>query len=169
MPLIGSLDPSTPLWLTKWAGITGNEEFNMDHIKGFTLEFNIDSQGEMDSTVWGGIDFMDLSAMVVAYEETVVEDNADLQDNVCIVEPNLHLKENSALFRRIEFVGNRCCELCQEDENCLYGLSTGRDCYLASYIKPDMVGLLNTVTLQEDVTAFWINDDARRENQHHLK
>lgn len=166
MPLVGSLDPNTPLWLTKWAGITGNEQFDKDHLKGFTLEFNIDSQGEMFSTVSGALDMMDLSALVVTYNETSAEEASSTEASTCIVEPGVDLFTHISdhMFERKEFAGSICCSLCQEDENCLYAKSTGRDCFLASYLVADQVGLINTEAFLEDITIFWMNEEARRGN-----
>jgi hypothetical protein len=158
LPLVGSLDPATPLWLTGWSGQTGNSIFDIANIKGFTLEINIDSQGEVNSTASGAFDLFNMSALTVVYNETRVYIDSD----TCVVEPDLYLMENSPLFQRKEFLGNKCCEICYEDETCLYALSTGRDCFIAAFIEADMVGLLNDEILQSDVTTFWMNDAAKR-------
>ncbi|CAB9514122.1 Receptor-type guanylate cyclase gcy [Seminavis robusta] len=160
LPLIGSTDPSTPLWLTGWSGQTGNSAFDREKIKGFTLEINIDSQGNMSSTVAGAFDMFDMSAMVVVYNETTTTSNEI--SGSCVVEPDLYLRENAMQFQRKEFLGNKCCEICQEDPTCLYALSTGRDCFIAAHLVPDMVGLLNDEILQSDLTSFWMNDPVRR-------
>jgi len=155
MPLVGSTEPDTPLWLTGWNGDLGNSQLDIAYIKGFTLEFNIDSQGDMNSTVSGALDMFDMSALSVVRNETV-----DL--SMCIVETGLYLKEMSPLFERKEFVGDKCCEVCQEDETCLYALTTGRDCYIASYVNAGMVGIINTEIQLAEVTAFWMDDVTRR-------
>lgn len=153
LPLMGSADPSTPLWLTGWS-------LDIEHIKGFTLEINVDSQGEMGSTVTGAFDMFNMSAMAVVYDETDSE-GTDI-GGTCVAEQDLYLRENSASFKRKEFLGNKCCEVCQDDETCLYALSNGRDCYIASYMEATNVGILNTDDLRRSLTAFWMDDASRR-------
>lgn len=60
------------------------------------------------------------------------------------------------------------CEVCDADPTCLYVLSTGRDCYLASRLLPDSVGLDippvgdYTVIRREVLRAFWMDTEEKR-------
>jgi hypothetical protein len=72
------------------------------------------------------------------------------------------LAETVSHFTLIEFLGAMCCETCAKDPDCLYALSTGRDCYVASYIEPSDVGLLHTDDEQSKLTSFWMDDATKR-------
>ena len=159
LPLVGSREPTTPFWLTGWNGDIGNGELDISHIKGYTLEFNIDGE-VMNSTVSGGLDLFNMSALAVMYNTTTAE--GDDISGSCVAETDLYLRENSVRFQRHDFLGSECCQVCQQDETCLYALNTGWDCFTASYIEAGMVGILSTEIMQTDLKAFWIDDPVRR-------
>ena len=160
LPFNGSTSPQTPFWLTGWSGEIGNSKLDISHIKGFTLELNIDSQGDVESYVTGAFDMFDLSA--VSVENNQVDEAGSASSGRCVAETDLYIYENAGFFQRKEFLGSKCCETCEADPTCLYALSTGRDCYIASYIERDNIGILNTEILRRDLTAYWMDDVDRR-------
>ena len=53
-------------------------------------------------------------------------------------------REDSRVFRRDEFLGSKCCEVCESNPDCLYAHTDGHDCFLASYLDVGAVGGLVT-------------------------
>ena len=53
--LRGSDNSSSPFWRPGWTGILGNNRLDPATIKGFRLELNVDSQGEVGSLVSGSV------------------------------------------------------------------------------------------------------------------
>ena len=133
-------------------------QFDIEYIKGFTLELNIDSQGDMNSSVSGSFDMFDMSAVSVVCNT----DGDESSNGRCVLEPDLYIYENSPFFQRKEFLGSKCCETCEADPTCLYALSTGRDCYIASRVDSANVAILNTEILRREVKAYWMDDVERR-------
>lgn len=122
VPLKGSTD-ATPgtLQLTGWSGGSGNRQLDTDHIKGFALEFSLDSQGDIGSTTAGVIDPFGLSALVSHTNLSGAENSGK-----AVVETGLHFNAVSARFHRREFLGSQCQKTCNHDPYCLYALSNER-------------------------------------------
>jgi hypothetical protein len=64
IPLVGSVEPTTPFWLTGWAGIKGNERLDVEHIKGFNLEFVLHEATPADALVSGSVLFQNIGAAI---------------------------------------------------------------------------------------------------------
>ncbi|CAB9499064.1 activated protein kinase catalytic subunit alpha-1 [Seminavis robusta] len=158
VPLVADTEPGQPFWLTGWTGALGDRRMDPAIVKGVTLEFNVDSLGEMYDVFSGAIDVFNMSAVNVVYNETFGASN----DGTCVMEPSLYLDETSPALKRVEFHGNQCCQLCYEDETCLYALSTARDCFVASYLDAETVGIAKADTLLSHFTVFWMDDAHRR-------
>jgi len=62
IPLQGSIDPTTPFWLTGWSGITGNANLDTTQLKGLTLELVLDSVSQPGTAVTGAISFHNMAA-----------------------------------------------------------------------------------------------------------
>jgi len=60
VPLIGDDDPASPLYLPGWSGAIGNGRLDLNHLRGWDLEFNIDSQGDEGTSAQGSIAFKDM-------------------------------------------------------------------------------------------------------------
>ena len=141
IPLVGSRDPSTPFWLTGWAGITGNGQFDPHYLKGYYFELVLDSQLEMGDLVRGRVQFSNLQAAKKEQQEGLTAPGAAPKGAECHAEYGVQLLMNMPTFERVEFLGQICCELCMDDPNCLYGVATGRDCFMAQEIDPEYVSL----------------------------
>jgi hypothetical protein len=153
VPLEGSVEPSSPWWLTGWSGITGNSQLDVTNLKGFTFEIVLDSVLPMGNLVSGSITFSGMTAGISQQKATM---------GLCVPEQDLYLFEYAPQFTRIEFLGAQCCDTCAKDPECLYALSSGRDCYVATHIDPNYVGLLNSEIRQTTFTSFWMDDPAKR-------
>ena len=158
VPLKGSTD-ATPgtLQLTGWSGGSGNRQLDTDHIKGFALEFSLDSQGDIGSTTAGVIDLFGLSALVSHTNLSAAENSGK-----AVVETGLHFNEVSARFHRREFLGSQCQKTCNHDPYCLYALSNEKDCFTASNVEVADVEIAVTATLWDHYDAFWMDDVMKR-------
>jgi hypothetical protein len=135
----------------------GNAQLDLDNLKGFTLELNLDSVLEIGSFVSGSIGVFDFAA-AAGQQETPVE----ILDQ-CVAEADIHFMENAPQFTRLAFLGAQCCELCAQDPDCLYAISTGfGHCYIASYLDPSYVRLLNNKIQQTTMTSIWMDDGNKR-------
>ncbi|CAB9500762.1 activated protein kinase catalytic subunit alpha-1 [Seminavis robusta] len=159
IPLEGSADPSSPLWQTGWSGGVGNSQFDKSHIKGFTFELSMDSQGDLGSTASGAIDLFGLTTPRAASK---MADNSILDFVRIVEEPGVTFSQISPRFRRQEFKHSECQETCASDPSCNYALANGQDCFTASTLEAGDVLVANTPLLQDDVTAFWVDDVTRR-------
>lgn len=157
MPLVGSAtNSSMPFWLTGWAGQVGNRRLDLESIKGFNFQISMDSQGDMGSMVAGAIDLFDFSGFQV--------DHLAAQQSVpSIIETDVIFLE-SPRFHRGEFLSSHCQETCADDPTCLYAFIRGDNCFTAGHLEASDIGIPNTVTLQEDVTTFWMDDATKRGN-----
>ena len=99
-----------------------------------------------------------MTAVSSSQRNTAVHDGS----STCIVEPDLYFNEFSSVFQRKEFLGRQCCETCQSDPECLYAMTDGRDCWVASHLVPDAVGILSTEHARSVLTAFWVDDSTKR-------
>lgn len=115
----------------------------------------------MNSSVSGAIDVFDMSAVSVMHGP---DNGTHTSDSIgrCVFEPDLYIYENADFFQRKEFLGSKCCETCEADQNCLYAISTGRDCYIASHVEAESVGILNTEILRNNLRSYWMDDAVRR-------
>jgi hypothetical protein len=156
VPLEGSVEPSSPWWLTGWSGITGNSQLDVTNLKGFTLEIVLDSVLPMSNLVSGAITFSGMTAGISQQEPQ------EATMGLCVPEQDLYFFEYAPQFTRIEFLGAQCCDTCAKDPECLYAFSSGRDCYVATHVDPNYVGLLNNEIRQTAFTSFWMNDRAKR-------
>jgi hypothetical protein len=154
LPLEGSTKATSAFWYTGWSGISGNLVFDPAHIKGFTIEVVLDSGLEVGTSLSGSVSFYNMTAVVLpeGWEGSCVG----------VVEENLYFHEWAGQqFTRIEFLSAQCCEICDQDPECLYALSNGRDCFVASYVDPNYVGLLaNEIT--STFKSYWMDDADKR-------
>ena len=162
--LEGNSDSSSPFWRPGWTGVVGNDVLDSSYIKGFRLELSVDSQGDVGSLVSGIIALKDLSA--ISEYNTPPSDSIDDETNssICVKETGLQFNTNDDLsnFRRVEFLGSKCCETCQADVGCIYAFSSQEHCWMTSYLHPDSVSLLDTEYKQSTLTAFWMDDLIKR-------
>lgn len=61
--LRGDTNSESPFWQTGWAGISGNNALDLQHIRGWRIEMNIDSQGDVGSSSDGCISFDQLACL----------------------------------------------------------------------------------------------------------
>ena len=158
VPLKGSTDgtPGT-LQLTGWSGGSGNRQLDTDHIKGFALEFSLDSQGHVGSTTAGAIDLFGLSALASHANTSGAGHSGE-----AIVETGLHFTASTPRFNRREFLGSQCQNTCNEDPNCLYALSNEKDCFTASNVEAMDVAIADTASTWDNYDAFWMDDVLKR-------
>ena len=161
-PLRGEDNSSSPFWRTGWTGIVGNNVLDTAYVKGYRLELNVDSQGGVGSTVSGSVAFQGLVAETLGGNDD--DDDDTTKDATCTREPGLFLnvESSSSHFKRLEFLGSKCCESCDKDPECLYALSDGKDCYVTSTVQVDAPGLLDTEFAQTTFTAFSTNKATKR-------
>ncbi|CAB9530525.1 expressed unknown protein [Seminavis robusta] len=155
MPLRGGTNSSAPFWLTGWSGGIGNRQFDKEYIKGFNIEISMDSQGELGSTVNGSIDLYNLTA----YHQD--QSTAQQQQQMAVRETDISFHYTSQ-FQKKEFQSSQCEATCAADPDCRYGFFMGAQCYMASYLEATDIGIPNTLTLQQDLTTFWIDDATKR-------
>ena len=105
IPLIGSTDLFNPFRLTGWSGELGNSVLDPQYLKGYSLEFNIDFQGNLSSFATGAITFSDLVADSFNLDVT----NSSSSDAKCVREPGIAFNGSSSVFRKKEFVGDKWC------------------------------------------------------------
>jgi hypothetical protein len=127
-------------------------------LKGFRLEIGVDAQGLVGSSVSGLVSLGNLAAVPFPKDEAPTTDSGA----ACSIEPGLLLDETSNVFRRVEFLGSKCCEACDSDPSCLYALSSQEHCFMASFLAPDSVGLLTTEFLLTKYSAFVTTDTSKR-------
>ena len=177
VPLVGNADPDSPFYRTGWTGVVGDDVLDKDSIRGFRLEINVDSAGEVGSLVSGVVALGNLTAIfpkqdpgyaISAGSNIGVIEGDDaleelLQEAECIVEPDLHFSITSPSFdRKIEFVGSRCGEICKDDARCLFSHDTGRDCHLSAGLDADAIELANTEFLRITTASCWMDDSTKR-------
>ena len=162
--LEGNSDSSSPFWRPGWTGVVGNDVLDSSYIKGFRFELSVDSQGDVGSLVSGIIALKDLSA--ISEYNTPLNNSIDdgTSSPICVKETELQFNTNDDLssFRRVEFLGSKCCETYQADVGCIYAFSSQEHCWMTSYIHPDSVSLLDTEYKQSTLTAFWMDDLIKR-------
>ena len=156
LPAISSVQAGQPFWLTGWSGILGNKALDLEYIKGFSLELVLDSQLERGHLVSGKVSFSNVAAARVLEIDEIAAHAS------CVEEPLLSLYTDTQPFRRVEFVGNRCCEICANDPTCIYGHSNGRDCFIASELEPHHVGVRAEAADEEGIRVFWVDDPTKR-------
>ena len=161
--LQGSSNSSSPFWRPGWTGQVGNDRLDKERLKGFRLELNLDSQGEVGSLVSGAVDLANLLAIVPTAGSDDIGDTNETKDaSLCVTDPDLMFHIDLTLFKRKEFVRLECCEICDADDDCLYAISDGKDCYMAPFLKTDSVGLVNTEFFRATRTAFVTNNSTKR-------
>lgn len=171
IPLQSSEAPGDSFWLTGWSGGRGNGALDLAHIKGFTLEFVLDSQLDFGDVARGSVVLSNMQVLKQP-QDTLAKDCTDLDpdgncvspryEGISVGEPLLHVDEFSPLLTRIEFIGNRCRQVCEIDPSCNYALSNGRDCFIASALPPEILKLKTTKAQFRDVTTYWVDDIAKR-------
>ena len=74
----------------------------------------------------------------------------------------------SCLLTKICFFVPCSCDVCDADPTCIYVLSTGRDCFLASRLDAGAIGLDvapvgdYTVIRKETLKAYWMDSTEKR-------
>jgi len=163
--LEGNSESSSPFWRPGWTGVVGNNVLDGSYIKGFRFELNMDAQGDVGSLVSGIVALKDLSASS-NYSASLSDSNNNGSNAIplCVGEAGLlfNTDDNLSRFRRIEFQGSKCCEICWDDINCTYAQSIGVHCYVTSYLHPDSITLSNTEFKQSKLTAYWMDDISKR-------
>jgi len=162
--LEGDSKSSSPFWRTGWTGVVGDNVLDSSYIKGFRFELNVDSQGDVGSLVSGTIALKDLSA-VSKYDPSLSNSDKNETDApLCVKETGvlLNTEDSFSSFRKVEFLGSKCCETCQADVDCIYALSSREHCWMTSYLHPKSISLMNTVYKQSTLTAFWMDDFNKR-------
>mmetsp|Transcript_30352 Transcript_30352/g.36045 ORF Transcript_30352/g.36045 Transcript_30352/m.36045 type:complete len:453 (-) Transcript_30352:2434-3792(-) len=162
--LEGDSDSSSPFWCPGWTGVVGYDVLDSSYIKGFRFELSVDSQGDVGSLVSGIIALKDLSATSKYNTSLSDPDKNEINSPLCVKEAGLHFNtyDDLSSFRRVEFLGSKCCETCQADVDCIYAFSSQEDCWMTSYLHPDSVSLLDTEFKQSTSTAFWMDDLMKR-------
>jgi hypothetical protein len=157
--LAGNGDSASPFWRTGWSGVVGNDVLDTSIVKGFRLELNLDSQGEVGSLVSGELSLGNMTAVPKA---PALNGAGGKELTKCIVEPDFQFDTEQEGVRRVEFLAGQCCETCDADKDCLYAQSDNEHCYMASSIDPSSVGLVNTEISQSSTKVFWMDDSAKR-------
>jgi len=169
--LAGDDDPSSPFSLPGWSGIEGNEILDTSKLKGFRIEFNIDSQEGIGTLVSGAIAMGNLRANTMDdYNNTengALTIQQQQQELLCTMEPDLNFviaahNTETPLFELVEFMGGNCCETCDKDPHCLYAMSMDFDCYIASSLDFASPKLRNSEYIAGNVKAYVTNDPAKR-------
>ena len=166
IPLVGTSDAQSPFYRTGWTGVVGNDRLDADAIRGFRLEINSDSAGGVGTLVSGIVALSNLSVVLSFTSGASIQPLDELPEASCILEPDLLLSTVSSVFKKIEFVGSRCCDLCLQDKNCLFAHDTGRDCFLSSGLEanadPSSIQLANTAFLRSRTASYWMDDPIKR-------
>lgn len=161
--LQGSNESTSPLWRTGWAGVVGNNAFDSDTIKGYRVEINMDSQGALGSIVSGVVALRNVTTVMKNGTDTGISNNSTDILSGWVLQPGFmfatHLRDG---LRWVEFQGNKCCELCEAELDCLYAQSDGRDCYLVSVLDSDDVQLSTAEFDQSMYATYWTNDTSKR-------
>ena len=139
----------------------GNDKLDSSRIKGFTIELNMDSQGDVGSLVQGSLEVFNVAA-VVPNSDAADDSSFSVADGVCIEERGVDIDETNPQFRRLEFLEFQCCELCEADEHCMYAMANDGDCFLASHLQPESISLINIRLRQEKVRVMRQESDAKR-------
>ena len=152
IPLVGGDTPDNPFWLTGWSGISGNSKLDTSQLKGFFLEVVLDSQLEMGNLVVGQVQFRNMT-MLTSFRSNGSGTSTSQQavNDQCREDPLLYLAEPMPTFKRFEFLGSECCDICISDPECLYAYSSGRDCFVAGEIDPDYMSLVSWGEFWSDV------------------
>ena len=162
IPLVGSEEPSAPFWLPGWAGILGDRKLSLEEIKGFTIELNLDSVLEIDDFVTGSVEFFDFKAVQINRDDDDEQEDSDYEKQ-CVEETDLDFTiTDYSSFKKLEFLSGQCCEVCEEDPECIYALIVGRDCFMASYVEAEYVGLIKSEAAREDRIVMWMDDVSKR-------
>jgi hypothetical protein len=136
---------------------------DLSTVKGFRIEFSIDPDADLGSLVTGvmtiGSFVAELEQSPAAGDPSTDPGNSGLS---CSVEEEVMLDETLPIFTKKEFLAGQCCELCDADEDCLYGVATAAHCYTASYLMPSAVKLSNTQFAQTQIHTFVTNDASKR-------
>ena len=152
--LQGDDDSTSPFWLTGWSGDAHNRVLDKSMLKGFLLELNIDSKGNLTSTVTGSLSLTNL----VASPEILRDEQ---YDEICVIEPDVLF--DSEGFDIQEFVDiDKCCAKCAEDPECLFAFTEVENlvCYTANAVKN-----MSMPKNQHDLTAIttiWQDDALKR-------
>ena len=110
----------------------------------FYLELALDSQLGLGGIVDGRVQFSRLRAIKRQPGEgknADPESSSSLGEGECRIDDGVQFLTYMPTMERFEFLGQICCDLCTNDPNCLYGIASGRDCYIASELDPDYVSL----------------------------
>jgi hypothetical protein len=170
IPLESSTEPGKSFWLTGWSGITGNSKLDPTHIKGYTFEFVLDSQLDFGETASGSVSLSHLSAVYSPRDEgplnCTVDDSgvciSPLYEGLSVAEPLLTIDVFSTTLRRIEFVGNRCRDVCERDPSCIYATTNGRDCFVGASLDAADIQLKATGNQLRNDRVYWVDDDDKR-------
>ena len=170
IPLKSSTNPGESFWLTGWSGSPGNGRLDPSHIKGYDLELVLDSQLDFGEFASGSLSFSNLEAVYLPKFEGPLNCTVDdygacispLYEGISISEPLLSVDVFKTNLRRIEFVGNRCRDVCEQDPICLYAATNGRDCFVGAVLPPEDIRLKSNAEDLRNVRVFWVNDDSKR-------
>jgi len=77
IPLFGDRNPESPLYLPAWSGGTGNGVLDLNHIRGWSIEFSISNEGGIGTTSQGQLLFKHMSCVQAIAEE----DDDEKDDN----------------------------------------------------------------------------------------
>lgn len=153
LPLRGSTEPSTTFWFTGWSGIPGNKILDLEYIKGYTIEVVLDSGLPLYDYLDGTLELSNMTAVILPPDEETC---------VGVLEQDLYFHEWSGdEFTRVEFLSAQCCQVCQEDPECLFAMSNNRDCFIGSQANPNKIGLLAT-EVTAGFSSFWMDDPIKR-------
>jgi len=100
VPLLGDSNTSSSFVRTGWTGVVGNDLLDKDAIRGFRLELNIDSNGEVGSFVSGEVELGNLTAVFPDKSIALEVPNLPLSDAKYVLEPDLLLQTASGSFYR---------------------------------------------------------------------
>ena len=156
LPFTFSRDIPDPFQLTTFSGQIANSEFDIQHIKGISLELSIFGSNVDNAVVSGEIELSPLRAVEVI--EIIPE------TEYCTVEENVYFFESANHFyRKIPNQINDCCRLCDEDPDCLFGLTNTIDCFLAGEdFDSSQVGIFGTERETLVYRSFWTKSSAKR-------
>lgn len=129
---------------------------DLARIKGFKLAVNLQSErvSGLQSIAVGAI-----RADTPSVEEEVVG-NSTAQ---CVSEPGIFLSIHKDLnVTYYPFAASDCCDLCERDPECKFGLIRHGSCYLTSAVKPVKVALQGNNKQRLTYSMFWMDDVSKR-------
>lgn len=128
---------------------------DLARVKGFKLAVKLQSErvSGLQSIAVGAI-----RADMPSVEEAV--DNSTAQ---CVSEPGIYLgNHKDPNVTSYPFAASECCELCERDPECKFGLIRHGSCYLTSAVKPHQVALQGNSRQRLTYSMFWTDDVSKR-------